>query len=69
MKLQEALAKLPQDGTQVGGFGTYQDEDTYAALDKAADAGFVRKDRSRAKYGETWWSITAKGRTFLAQFQ
>lgn len=68
MQLQEALAKLPKDGRAIGGFGTYQDEAQYAALDKAADAGFVRKDRSRAKYGETWWSITDAGRRFLAQF-
>lgn len=68
MQLREALAELPKDGSQVGGLGTYQDEARYAALDRAAEAGFVRKDRSRAKYGETWWSISDAGRRFLAQF-
>lgn len=69
MEMHEAMAGLPQDGSQCGGLGTYQDEATYAALDKAASSGFVRKDRSRAKYGETWWSITDAGRRFLAQFR
>ena len=68
MQIHDALATLPQDGSQTGGLGTYQSELLYAALDKAASAGFARKDRSRAKYGETWWSITDAGRRLLAQF-
>jgi hypothetical protein len=63
--LVETLLILPQDGDQRGFF----EPEVIDGLNAAATAGFVRKDRSRAKYGEIWWSLTPSGRNLAAQFR
>lgn len=66
MEIEDALAWLPQDGTEAGGRGVDLPEGLYAALDRAAAAGLARKNEHRRKYGEIWWSVTPRGRAALA---
>jgi hypothetical protein len=65
MTLIETLLRLPPTGAQCG----FVSDDLYKALDKAVPSGYIHKDRSRAKYGETWWSLTEQGKRLVAQFR
>jgi hypothetical protein len=59
---ERALRFLPVGGQEVGTC----DDEIYAALDRAAEAGLVEKLTHRQKYGETWWRLNEAGKAARA---